>query len=65
MSVLDQLDERELERFSEALVRKLGELAAEFPELEEAGRKIDPDTLLAPISYQTQEERDAHDALMA
>ena len=64
MGVIDELDDREAERFYQAVLQKLAELAEEFPELEEAGRKIDPDELFAPIRYRTDEEKAEHDALM-
>ena len=45
MSVTYETDERVDDRFRQAVMRKLAELAEEFPELEAAGRQIDPATL--------------------
>ena len=65
MGVLDQFDDQKVDRFYDALQRKLGELAAEFPELEAAGQKLDPDTLAAPVRLTSDEEREARRVLMA
>ena len=45
MSVTYETDERNDDRFRRAVMRKLAELAEEFPELEAAGRQIDPASL--------------------
>lgn len=69
MSVTHETDEQMEERFYQAVLRKLAELAEEFPEIEAEGRKIDPKSLFEIGTPEDrarwEESRREHEELMA